>query len=222
MYGSPYSQPYLEHVFRTDLARVSERVAWEAFEPISGEVKEMPQGVKRHSKSLETLWKLLCPDEPYTRGCDGPFVVRFPREPDVRVQDCLGRDEEEICAALREAARMLGGSEIVLIATMSTTHQVSLCLDFDESVDLEAAEAEGDFSFMCRFKQAWSDVLDVYIKWLRGRNVPLVAGIREVQLDRLRGRSDFMVSDVDRAMEIREARIRDEMLLEHQMRSWRG
>lgn len=75
---------------------------------------------------------------------------------------------------------MLGCNEVVLIAIINADKEVFLCLDFDESVDLEAP------SVIFRFQQAWADLLAVQLEWIRGRNVLLIECLNEIYEERIR------------------------------------
>ncbi|KAI1774836.1 hypothetical protein F4818DRAFT_416868 [Hypoxylon cercidicola] len=214
MYGVPYSGIYLSCLgARQDMSLLEAK----AFGPPAGAQYQLPTGVKRNQKYLAKLWGVMFPGRPYEEGCDEPFVVRFPCvDEHVFFSQCVARDLEETSAVMQEAALMLG-KEFVLIAVMNASNQPFICLDFDESVDLEKVEAAEDWSIQSRFQRAWFDLLGVYLEWVRGRNVLLIHALRDMHKNRVVANFRHMAAEVSDAQKARRERAKDRARMSHEI-----
>ncbi|KAI1767849.1 hypothetical protein GGR53DRAFT_71875 [Hypoxylon sp. FL1150] len=218
-YGMPYSEIYLAHLEASNRPRgwekdVARRVVDDmgpvetvAFGHIAGAEYEVPRGVKRNQTYLVALWKLMFPGRPYEVGCKTPLSVRFPCHDDqVLFSLCVARTPDETAAVMRKAAYMLGGKEVVLVAVLNADNQAFLCLDFDESVDLESVERDADFSIKSRFQRAWFDLLSVHLEWVRGRSVLITKRLQEMHHNRTVCNFGHMAAEVAAAQAARKAR----------------
>ncbi|KAI0005794.1 hypothetical protein F4779DRAFT_597521 [Xylariaceae sp. FL0662B] len=147
----------------------------------------------------------MWPGRPYEEGCDEPFVIRFSDDDFVFFHLCIARDIDELGDVMQRAAFLLGGQEVNLIALIGDDKRVCFALDFGKHAEKECPAVQ------IRFQRAWVDLLGVYLEWLRGRNVNIVAYLESEYGARLGRQPTGTFDEIKEEQSVRTARLRDWM-----------